>query len=233
MSQEKPNEHVSDLGREEELAPELKAIEAELAALSPREDRLDRERLVFLAGRASVGGRFAGRGPFVAAWAWPASTAGMTAVAATLLVVLLLRPEPPVVEQIRFVEVPVEMRADDAEHPAGDAGEKRDAPLAPRRFASQPDAATGTLASSPAGGRPGSAWEASRTRAMSLEMVDRILSAGADPWARPLPVSTGEDRHAEGPAPYRQRLKSLLDDQARAEPPSDWPNAPLNSGMNS
>ncbi|MFH1267357.1 MAG: hypothetical protein ABIK89_16660, partial [Planctomycetota bacterium] len=212
---------MSDLGREAELSPELKAIEAELAALSPREDRMNRERLVFLAGRASVGGRVAGRGSLVAGWAWPASTAGMTAVAATLLVMLLVRPEPPAVERIRFVEVPIDMRADDAEHPAGDAGEKRDAPLAPRRFASQPDAATSAVAFSPAGGRPGFAWEASRTRAGYLEMVDRILSAGADPWARPLPVSTLDDRHAEGPAPYRQWLNTLLDDQARAEPPSD------------
>ena len=33
---------------------ELKSIEATLSALRPRDDRLDRERLVFLAGQASV-----------------------------------------------------------------------------------------------------------------------------------------------------------------------------------
>ena len=33
---------------------ELKSFEAKLAALVPRDDRLDRERLAFLAGQASM-----------------------------------------------------------------------------------------------------------------------------------------------------------------------------------
>jgi hypothetical protein len=71
--------------------PDLKAIEAQLAALRPREDGLDRERLMFLAGQASV------RRPELTArrWAWPASFAAMTA-AAVLLLAIVLRHEPGV-----------------------------------------------------------------------------------------------------------------------------------------
>jgi hypothetical protein len=70
------------------LPRESAALEARLAELRPREDRLDRDRLMFLAGQASVDGgkaqTSAGR-----RWAWPASFAGMSAVAAALLAMLL------------------------------------------------------------------------------------------------------------------------------------------------
>jgi hypothetical protein len=93
-----------------ELPGELKSLEARLMALSPRDDRLDRERHMFLAGQASVEsaaspqvGRELGRRPN--AWPWQAAFAGMTTVAATLLVVLITRPaitdgsSPPAVRE--------------------------------------------------------------------------------------------------------------------------------------
>jgi hypothetical protein len=80
-----------------ELPRELKSFEARLSALSPRDDRLDRERLAFLAGQASVihdsdrptkvlGLRLGSRG-------WPTAFAGMTVVAASLLVALVMQPD--------------------------------------------------------------------------------------------------------------------------------------------
>lgn len=77
-----------------ELPGELKAFEARLAALSPRDDRLNRERLMFLAGHASAEAAFAGPGlPSRAReMAWPAAFTAMTAIAATLLVMLVARP---------------------------------------------------------------------------------------------------------------------------------------------
>jgi hypothetical protein len=88
-----------------ELPAELKALEARMAALVPRDDCLDRERLMFLAGRASVEGPLETGGRMPRAWleskAWPAAFAGMTAVAAALLVGLIARPvakEPTVVQ---------------------------------------------------------------------------------------------------------------------------------------
>ncbi len=80
-----------------ELPRELKSFEARLSGLAPRDDRLDRERLAFLAGQASVihdsdrltklpGVRLRSRG-------WPAAFAGMTVVAASLLVALVMQPD--------------------------------------------------------------------------------------------------------------------------------------------
>jgi hypothetical protein len=91
--------------RESEDAGELKSFEARLASLSPREDRLDRERLMFLMGQAS---ERAGSEPSLATASseqsspslkgrgnirvWQAAFGGMSAVAATLLCVLIMRP---------------------------------------------------------------------------------------------------------------------------------------------
>src|SRR6187401_3503160 len=67
---------------------ELKSFEAKLAALVPRDDRLDRERLAFLAGQASMNPNTRWqRHP-----GWPAAFAAMSALAATLLLMLVTRP---------------------------------------------------------------------------------------------------------------------------------------------
>jgi len=89
------------MSQEENQPEDLKALEAALAALVPRGDRLDRDRLMFLAGQA------AGSQPRAARhrWAWPAAFSAMTAAAASLLVIVAARPGPQIVE--RIVEVPV------------------------------------------------------------------------------------------------------------------------------
>jgi hypothetical protein len=69
---------------------QLSGFEAQLAALRPREDRLDRERLMFLAGQASV--MEADQSLSVSRrWAWAASL-GAIATAAAALLVLAWRP---------------------------------------------------------------------------------------------------------------------------------------------
>ncbi len=78
-----------------ELPRDLKSLEAQFAALVPRNDRLDRERLMFLAGQASVDGslqRVSLLGVGLAAKVWPRAFAAMTAVAAALFVALLATP---------------------------------------------------------------------------------------------------------------------------------------------
>ena len=86
----------------------LSELEAALAGLLPRADRLNRDRLMFLAGQASAESKIS-QPPAraqatwrMSAWAWPAAFATMTGVAATLLLALCIRPAPQVVE--RFVE---------------------------------------------------------------------------------------------------------------------------------
>ncbi len=76
-----------------DLPEEFKLLETQLKSLSPRPDRLDRERLIFLAGQASVEDDRALPSELQPSrWAWPASFATMTAVAAALLLMLLTRP---------------------------------------------------------------------------------------------------------------------------------------------
>ena len=85
-----------------ELSNELKRFAEDLSRLRPRDDRLDRERLAFLAGQASISANTVKSRPRVGGWqrhpAWPAAFAAMSALAATLLIMLATRPastEPP------------------------------------------------------------------------------------------------------------------------------------------
>lgn len=79
-----------------ELPRSLRSIETRLAELSPRDDRLDRERLMFLAGQASVESTSQEQNRELNSRkhlrAWQTAFAGMTAAAASLLVLLVTRP---------------------------------------------------------------------------------------------------------------------------------------------
>lgn len=79
-----------------ELPDDLKSLEAGLNVLAPREDRLNRDRLVFLAGQASAVPTnqrpIALLGVSLDAQVWPRAFAAISVVAATLLVMLLMRP---------------------------------------------------------------------------------------------------------------------------------------------
>jgi hypothetical protein len=90
------NDESGNHGSAQKRSIELQSFEARLAQLSPRGDRLDRERLIFLAGQASVANEDFGRLPAGPDWrrhaGWPAAFATMSAVAATLLVMLIMRP---------------------------------------------------------------------------------------------------------------------------------------------
>ena len=108
-----PQNMNDDQGKRQqwETPDELRAIEAQLGGLSPREDRLDRERLVFLAGKASVDAAERSSSH----WAWPTSFAAMTALAATLFVMLLVRPTPSPSDVPPEQETPVDVRRNFAE----------------------------------------------------------------------------------------------------------------------
>src|SRR5262245_44662007 len=106
-----PNDDESLARSAFDLPEQLKSFEAHLAAVSPRTDRLDRERLAFLAGQASVSASAATDGVRSSSWrrhpAWPTACAGMSAIAASLLVALVLRSETPrVVDAPRPVYAP-------------------------------------------------------------------------------------------------------------------------------
>jgi hypothetical protein len=113
MSAEEKQNELNGFGKGE-TPPELKAFEAALAALIPRTDRLDRDRLMFLAGRESQIKDdlqpVASPVRYQRTWTWPTAFAGMSVVAASLFVMLILRPGPQTANQIvaRTVKQPVE-----------------------------------------------------------------------------------------------------------------------------
>jgi len=72
---------------------ELTALESALRELRPKKESIHRDVLMYLAGRASARG-----------WMWPAATICSATAALILAIVLLIRPEPPVV----YVGVPAE-----------------------------------------------------------------------------------------------------------------------------
>ena len=102
------------MSRKEKLPPELTAFEAELASLRPDIGSLDMGRLMYLAGQESATKR-------PRRWttlAWPTAFTVMTATAAVLLVMLVIRPQPEVVERIVRVEAPVQQTVPQASPPA-------------------------------------------------------------------------------------------------------------------
>lgn len=208
--------------RDEDLSPGVKAFEAELASLLPRTDRLDRDELLFRAGEIS-GAAKAVRASRRRSVAWPGALAAMTTVAASLLVMLLVRPEPPIIERIRVVEAPAVERS------------LRDGQLSrpEAQDAEPPPAATAVLALPGSSSLPYGIADPLRARAVYLERYERMLSSGADPRAESArgPVEAAE--LPEPVLPYRQRLKTLLNDQARAAVPDDWPDTLNPSGANS
>lgn len=190
----------------------LEPFEAALASLGPRQDTLDYDLVMFVAGQASVGGSRqasvggATRRRDARKWiAWP--TAGvMTVVSAVLLVMLLTHPESKVVERVRIVKVPVGQPQADGEKAADESGRSR--VFTVRR-----------LAPSLRGSVPGGRYGQLGSRTICLEMFDRLLREGGDQWPASVGSSATTNAQPTEPLPYREQLKILLDDQARV----DWP----------
>jgi len=223
---------------EEELAPELKALEAELAALCPRTDRLSRDRLMFLAGQASVAAKASGRAPFGAAWGWPAALAAMTAAAASLLGILFWRPQPHFVE--RIVERPVERTDRDAAAAHAQHGRpivKDQTPPQPdQQRIETPPAAQQTHLASARPGLPGYAdWAGLRWQAPYPRLRDQVLARGLDSWAAPAPVPAQQSAGAPAAPSYRQLLDSLLEgrDSAKTLPERPAKTTSFSSGAHS
>jgi len=84
-------------------AENLNPLEQALAALRPRSSEIDRDRLLFLAGRASAEEANRTRPP--RRWLWPASTALSSAAALVLLALLTLRPAGDGNRDIRRAEL--------------------------------------------------------------------------------------------------------------------------------
>jgi hypothetical protein len=199
---------------------ELKSLEAELALLRPQSARLDRDRLMFLAGQASAGGKNVRR--TTRAWLWPAALATMTSAAAALLVMLVSWPRVEIVE--RIVEVPVQSAggdvrtAHDEQSPQREAERRPDAE--PERILPQP--APSRLAAVLGGWLPAADWSALQLKASYPSLRDAVLAHGLDSLpSQPAGTASGGGTDA-APSSYRQLRESLLEIPP-AGPPSKRP----------
>lgn len=159
-------------------------FEAELAALSPRM-RLDRDRLMYLAGQASAAPAAV---QLPRSWGWQAALGGMTAVAASLLVVLAMQPSPQVIEKVVQVPIPVPL----------DAGPEK--PLANRL-------AKGASSTAPPPAVNLPSHEGREEFARYFDLRDRVLVMGLESWANEAPAP---DAGGSSPAEYHQMLNRLL-----------------------
>ena len=96
---------------EQRLNEALAAVESALGSLQLKPSGLHCDRVMYLAGQASVRRAKGAFGIGRAGWLWPLVTAASLLAAVTLGAVLLVRAEPQTVE--RVVYVPVD-RADDS-----------------------------------------------------------------------------------------------------------------------
>ncbi len=215
---------------EENRLDDLKEIEAALASLVPRGDRISRDRLMFLAGQASVAGRTGamatvaspctsrrnmpttsvGMAPAPATsvgmapargarWAWPSAFAAMSAVAATLLVALLVRPETGSGDRIAQVSAPGQPSAEQA----AVADRTPDSRLQP------PDSGLRTPDSGLSAHVQATSLRFPPPRDSYHELLARVLDRGLDAWKPP--AGSGETVPPAAPATYRELLESLLE----------------------
>jgi hypothetical protein len=114
---------MPDPDRAEPLNPDLSALEASLRTLAPTPAAVDRDRLMYAAGRASA----------PRAWAWPLAAVTSTLAACVLGVLLLLRPESRPAERIVYVPVPAPSPEQPTVEPASTPEEAAPSWLAPSR----------------------------------------------------------------------------------------------------
>ena len=186
-----------------------------MAALVPRADRLDRQRLMFLAGQASVAG-MTGPRSVRAGWVWPSAAAAMTAVAATLLVMLFCRPAPRVVYKTVYlpaVSSPHNVVQPERHRQIAPVEGEDATPLSRAQVVLLgPPSSLSLLASMLPGWLQYADGGLQNRQVPYCRLRDRVLSWGVDSWVPPLPMASGE-----GPAPptgYRELLETLLEERA-------------------
>jgi hypothetical protein len=91
---------------EERLNDELAAVEAALRSLTPAASAVSRDRLMFLAGRASVKAASPHRPRQVRAWLWPCATAVSLLLAAVFGVLWAAGGRPQVAQQAIYAHFP-------------------------------------------------------------------------------------------------------------------------------
>jgi hypothetical protein len=172
----------------------IQPFEAQLASLAPRAVHLDRDRLMFLAGRAS-----SGRAP--GGWAWPAAFSAVSALAAGLLLTLLLRSQPREVTKIVYVPRPASAPE------ATPAVVDRQIELEPAVAAVDP---AGAEERDPAGAEERGGLPAKPREGSYVRLRDHVLAMGIESWTNDR--SAVGERKDSSPQTYQELLDSLLHD---------------------
>jgi hypothetical protein len=168
----------------------LQRFEAQLASLSPRAVQLDRDRLMFLAGQASSSSGMVNSAR--QGWAWPAAFSAMTALAASLLALIVVGPQPGVVERIVYLPAEVVVPSDGSR--LNNDRDELPPPVIAERLVEITDF-------------PSPADKAAPGRSY-VDLRDRVLAMGLDTWQNE-PADSG-GRRGESPAAYHDLLDSLL-----------------------
>ena len=202
--EENPQENLHDLSE----------LEAALAALVPRAEHLNRDRLMFLAGQASAEpkiGQTAAQSPTArlrcrADWAWPAAFATMTGIAASLLVALAIRPAPQVTERIveRIITAPAA-----SQEPAADVAQGRvehnSTVDSPAMLTALPDWLAWGLFPRPD--------VATKREPSYPELRNQALLHGFEPWKLQASASAAPRRTQDEPVLDREQLYRWLEQE--------------------
>jgi hypothetical protein len=198
-----------------ELTPELAAVEQQLAALAPRAARVDRDRLMFLAGAASE------QGPVTRpaavqrlSWLWPSATGVLAATSLGLAVLLAVRETPA--PQIVYVPAPAAAGGSIAD--ASPAPTPREQPALAEAVPERQLASARPAASDRSAGGRGSI-----PRDNYLQVRDVALRMGLDALA--VPRSSGGATPTEGSdvPTYRSLMQAAFGPVDESEPAGNAP----------
>jgi len=187
----------------------LSELEAALAALVPRMEGINRDRLMFLAGQASVEpvGQIANL-PEVRqiknlSHFWPAAFAAMTAIAASLLVALIIRPAPQATGQGAEQKVAVSAQVQEPASAVADGRAESGSMVdSPAMAAALPDWWTWVLFPQPTVNMK---YEPSYT-----ELRNQTLLHGGESWRLQAILSAAPGRIQDEPVLDREQLNRWL-----------------------
>jgi hypothetical protein len=177
----------------EKKQDDIKSFESALAALMPRADRLDRDRLMFLAGQQSILpsplGRRAGGEGGSRAWAWPSAFAAMSAVAAILLAMVIYQPAPQAVDRV-----------------VGQIDSKTTSHYTAQQSIENPNELNPILLSKAENGKFNTA---DSPNSYSV-ILNQIITKGVDSWKPKMSESTNTKRINSPPLTNRELMDQLL-----------------------
>jgi hypothetical protein len=203
-----------------ELEKGLDAVKNRLASFHPPPLELDRDRVMFLAGQASLAGKASPPARLGAGWLWPGAFAGMTAVAATLLVILLGHSDREITGQPQVGKRPSDTVSRDARSGSGGGEPSLVHPDEERRAVAEPLPA---IERSPAiAGLFGQVGSELSGKVRHDQLVRQIAEHGFDTWEPPVATSVGDEGHGAVHPSYGEWLELLRAEREFGRPVTEW-----------